>query len=91
MHTVEQAVAVFALMTAVGIIAGSGARLTARKVKNPNRFRYAAWGIAAAGVVAYLASEVTSSRHSFIGIGGAVFVLCVSTCDVVVTWRRTRR
>lgn len=90
MQAAAQAMAVFALMTAVRIIAGSGARNTARKVKNPNRFRYAAWGIAVAGVVAYLASEVSSIRHSWLGVAGAVFVLCASTYDVV-NWRRTRR
>lgn len=85
-----QAMAVFALMTAVAIIAGSGARITARKVENPNRFRHTP------GELRWLASRHArrprrpQPRTSWLGIGGAVLVLSASTYVVVIS-RRTHR
>ncbi len=90
MGSVEQGLAVFALMTAVGVIAGAGARLSGRAIKSPNRFRPALWVVLVVSGVVYLVYEVTSTRHSLLGIGVALCALCVSVCDVVF-WRRTRR
>lgn len=90
MHTVGQGVAVFVLMCVVGVLVGISARLTVHTLTGPTAFRYAAWAILGGSGVVYLAYEVTTARHSWLGIGAAVFALCASACDVVI-WRRTRR